>query len=106
MALVAPAARHILFSRRRNANCVLTSTQPKFNDIVDALRDANIPTLARSSASCEVRRVSFWDRIPILSDYKRMYDRMTWEVSVLGSDYAKAQATITLRSSKRDSAGA
>ena len=73
------------------------TSQSKFNDIVEALREANVPALARSSVSCEVRRESFWDRIPILSDSKRMHDRMTWEVSILDSDYAKAQGAIKRR---------
>jgi hypothetical protein len=72
------------------------TSQSKFNDIVEALRDANVPALARSGVT-EARRRSAWDYIPILSlfaRYKRMYDQMTWEVSVLNSDYAKARGIV------------
>ena len=78
------------------------TSQSKFNQVVDALRDANVPILARSGANPEnyfsgVRNKSVWDYIPYLSRYKRMYDQMTWEVSVLSSDYPKARGIVEKR---------
>jgi hypothetical protein len=70
------------------------TSQSKFNGIVDALRDANVPTLARSGASSEMRSDSIWNYIPVVSRYKRASDQMTWEVSVLNSDYAKARGIV------------
>ena len=70
------------------------TSQSKFNEIVDALRDANVPTLGRSGASSEKRSDSIWNYIPVVSRYKRAYDQMTWEVSVLNSDYAKARGIV------------
>ena len=75
------------------------TSQSEFNDIVAALHEANVPTLARSGVT-EARKRSNWDYIPILSlfsRYKRMYDQMTWEISVLDSDYVKAREIVANR---------
>src|SRR5216684_6721319 len=78
------------------ANVVLLwegTSQSKFNDIVAALRDADVPNLARSGARAE-RGQSAWAYIPILSlftRFKQLHEQMSWQVFVLQSDWAKTQ---------------
>ena len=76
------------------------TSQSKFRDIVGALRDANIPNLARSGARAE-RTPSMWEYIPIISSFarlKQMHDQMSWEVFVLQSDYSKATEVVENKS--------
>ena len=73
------------------------TSQATFSKIADALQEANIPSHARSGAYADEQRKSFLDYIPIISRYKRVYDQMTWEISVLNSDYAKAQLIVRNR---------
>jgi hypothetical protein len=61
----------------------------KFDDIVSALRDAGIPNYSRSGAKSEDYKPFF--EIPYISAMMRMKRQMSWEVSVLESDYAKAR---------------
>lgn len=61
----------------------------KFDDIVSALRDAGIPNYSRSGAKSEDYKPFF--EIPYISAMIRMKRQMSWEVSVLESDYAKAR---------------
>jgi hypothetical protein len=72
-------------------------SQSKFNDIVAALRDANVPNLAKSGVSAEIKR-PWWQYIPIVSHsytrFKEIHQAISWEVSVLQSDYAKAQGVV------------
>lgn len=74
------------------------TSQTTFNEIVDALRDSNIPFLARSSANAEnyysSKARSDWDYIPYFGALKRMHEQMHWEVLVFSSDYNRAQNVI------------
>jgi hypothetical protein len=70
--------------------------QRRFQDIVGALRDANIPHHAKSGAKAERPRTS-WDFVPIIRDFKRLNDareNMSWQIFVLESDYASARAVV------------
>jgi hypothetical protein len=81
------------------ANVVLLwkgTSQSKFGDRVGALRDANVPCLARSAASAESNR-PWWSYIPVVSAFarfKELQEQMSWQVFVLESDHARARAII------------
>lgn len=73
------------------------ASQSTLNVVVDALRDANIPLLARSTANSEgffSKRPTVWHRIPYVGTVRRIYDQMSWEVLVLTSDYERAQGIV------------
>jgi hypothetical protein len=66
----------------------------KFNGIVWALGDANVPNLARSGANPK-RGLSV--PLGIFSFFRRakgFHQNMSWQVFVLKSDYAKARETV------------
>jgi hypothetical protein len=69
----------------------------KFDEIVAALRNANIPNRSRSGANPDsfYDTRSIIDRIPYISSLHKMKQQMSWEVSVLESDYAKATEITT-----------
>ena len=83
------------------ANVVLLwegTSQSKFNELVGALRDANVPNLARSGARAETSQ-SVWRYIPIISLFtrlKEMQEQMSWQVFVLQSDRPKARGIADL----------
>lgn len=75
------------------------TSQSKLNDIVAALQDANVRHLARSCVNAEP--LPFWARLPIISlftDMKRVHDQMSWEVLILESDFANAEALFRSQS--------
>jgi|SRR6516164_3045883 hypothetical protein len=65
----------------------------KFDDIVSALRAADIPNYAHSSARADSpweKPRSFTERLPYISSILKLKQQMSWEVSVLEADYLKA----------------
>lgn len=67
--------------------------QSRFNAIVGALRDANIPHYAKSGAEPERKR-PVWAYIGIIRlffETKEAYDTMSWQIFVLESDYSAAR---------------
>jgi hypothetical protein len=71
------------------------TSQSKFNDIVAALQDANVPNLAKSGVSAEP--LPTWAHLPIISWFlgmKRFHDQMSWEVFVLRSDYDRWRGVV------------
>ncbi len=81
------------------ANVVLLwegTRQSRFNDIVGALRDANVPNYSRSAAKAE-REPSVWAKIPFIGLFaraKEAYEQASWQVFILESDYPRARAII------------
>jgi len=61
----------------------------KFDEIVAALRDAGISNMARSAARSEEYGATRL-RIPYVSAMRAMKQNMSWEISVLQSDYLRA----------------
>jgi hypothetical protein len=78
------------------ANVILLwggTRQSRFNKIVGALRDANIPNYARSGAESE-RKSSFWAHVPLIGLFIRdgeAYEAMSWKIFVMESDCANAR---------------
>ena len=67
--------------------------QSRFNAIVGALRDANIPHYARSGAKPERKR-PLWTYIGIIRlffDIRETHDTLSWQIFVLESDYSAAR---------------
>ena len=73
------------------------TSQARFKSIVWALRNANIPNRAESGAQSPTKR-PFWAYIGIIwyfyTQFKEMHEAMSWKISVLESDYLKAQAIV------------
>jgi hypothetical protein len=61
----------------------------KFDEIVAALRDANIPNHSRSGARSEEYKPFFR-----ISAFLQLRKQMSWEVSVLESDFVKARELV------------
>ena len=74
--------------------------QSTFDDIVDALRDANVPVCARSGKSVESGSPSlgvlalFSPSVRAVRLAQRFGEQMSWEILVLESDYAKARQVV------------
>jgi hypothetical protein len=65
----------------------------KFDDIVAALREANIPNYSRSSAKAERKEpLSLAERLPYISQFMQLRRNMSWEISVLEADLVQAKA--------------
>ena len=67
-----------------------------FNDIVGALRDANVPNYARSGAKTE-RTPTIWAYVPIVAFFvhlRQAREQNMWQVFVLESDFEKARDLV------------
>jgi hypothetical protein len=69
--------------------------QSKFNDIVEALMDANIPNQSRSGARPE-KGLGFgsFGIVGMVMGAKRFHDQMSWQIFVLERDYGKAREIV------------
>jgi hypothetical protein len=70
--------------------------QTKFNGIVAILRDANVPTYARSRARAGGKR-SFLSHVPIIGVFVRAAEagqQLTWQVFVLEQDFPIADTLV------------